>query len=416
MKILVVCQHYWPEPYYLSDVCEELVRRGHEVHVVTDVPNYPMGEIYPDYRRGQNREQERNGVKITRTFTIGRRHGAIFRLLNYYSYSLSSTLYVKRLPGDYDVVFTNQSSPIMMTRAASAYSRKWHKKCVMYCMDLWPASLTAGGLRPSSPIYRFFGWVSRRLYRRADLILITSKLFRDYLEQEHGIEAEKIEYLPQYASGIFDVLPMAAEKETTDIVFAGNIGAAQSLDTLLRAAKLLENEADGGKPLVWHIVGDGSELENLKRLATELKLGNVVFHGRKPAEEMPRYYAMADAMAVLLTADENISRTLPGKVQTYMAAGKPIVAAANGETPRVLAEAACGYCAPAEDSEGFAEAVRAFLRESRRDQLGRNARFFYEENFEKSIFMDKLEKELVNYAGSDDQRRVRDPEYGAYLH
>ncbi len=416
MKILVVCQHYWPEPYYLSDVCEELVRRGHEVHVVTDVPNYPMGEIYADYRRGQNREQERNGVRITRTFTVGRRHGAFFRLLNYYSYSLSSTLYIKKLSGDYDVVFTNQSSPIMMTRAATAYSRKWKKKCVLYCMDLWPASLTAGGLSSASPIYRFFGRVSRRLYNRADRILITSKLFREYLENEHGIPDEKIEYLPQYASGIFDRLPPAGEKDSVDIVFAGNIGAAQSLDTLLRAAKLLEHESCGGKPLLWHIVGDGSELENLKALAKELGFNNVIFHGRKPAQDMPQYYAMADAMAVLLTADPNISRTLPGKVQTYMAAGKPIVAAANGETPRVLAEAGCGFCAPAEDSALFAEAVRSFLAEEDKVRLGRNARYFYEDNFEKSIFMDKLEKELMQYEGADDKRRVRDPEHGAYMH
>ena len=104
MKILVVCQHYWPEPYYLSDVCEELARRGHEVHIVTDVPNYPMGEIYDGYRRGKNREEERNGVRITRTFTIPRHHGAVYRLLNYYSYSLSSTAYINTLPGDYDVV------------------------------------------------------------------------------------------------------------------------------------------------------------------------------------------------------------------------------------------------------------------------------------------------------------------------
>ncbi len=416
MKILVVCQHYWPEPYYLADVCEELVRRGHDVHVVTDVPNYPMGLIYEGYRHGRNREQERNGVRISRTFTIGRRQGAFFRLLNYYSYSLSSTLYVRRLGGDYDVVFANQTSPIMMTRAATAYSRKWGKKCVLYCMDLWPACLSAGGLHPANPIYRFFGRVSRRLYNRADRILISSKMFREYLENEHGIPDGKIEYLPQFAPGLFDRLPEAEEKDSTDIVFAGNIGAAQSLDTLLRAAKLLENESCGGRKLRWHIVGDGSELAHLEALADRLELKNVLFHGRRPAEEMPRFYAMADAMAVLMTADADISRTLPGKVQTCMAAGKPIVAAANGETARVLEEAGCGFCAPAEDSAGFAEAVRAFLAAENKDLLGRRARSFYEKNYEMRIFMDKLEKELMSNESADDKRRVRDPEHGAYMH
>ena len=90
MKILVVCQHYWPEPYYLSDVCEELVKRGHTVHVITDVPNYPMGYTYNEYKKGKNRKQIHNGVEITRTFTIPRRNNVIFRVLNYYSYGIKN--------------------------------------------------------------------------------------------------------------------------------------------------------------------------------------------------------------------------------------------------------------------------------------------------------------------------------------
>ena len=416
MKILVVCQHYWPEPYYLPDVCEELVRRGHQVHVVTDVPNYPMGITYDGYKHGRNREEVRNGVRITRTFTIARRHNALFRLLNYYSYSFSSTAYINTLPGDYDVVFTNETSPVMMTRAATAYSRKWGKKCVLYCMDLWPACLAAGGLQPENPVYKFFGAVSRKLYNRADRILITSKMFREYLETEHGIPDDKICYFPQYAASQFDELPPAGEKDTVDLVFAGNIGAAQSLDTMLKAAKTLQHRKAEGKPLRWHVVGDGSELDNLKTLAAQLELDNVVFHGRKPAEDMPKYYAMADAMLVLLTADKNISRTLPGKVQTYMAAGKPILAAADGETPQVLAQARCGYCAPAEDSLAFAAAVEDFLSDPDKAHLGRNARAFYEQNFTKQRFMDRLEEELTVYAGIDDQRRLRDTQYGAHMH
>ena len=395
MKILVVCQHYWPEPYYLHDVCKELVERGHEVHVITDVPNYPMGYIYDDYKHGKRREEIKDGVRITRTFTIGRRNNILFRLLNYYSYSLSSTAYVKKLPGDYDVVFTNQTSPIMMTRAASAYSRKCNKKCVMYCMDLWPASLAAGGLKERSLIYKFFGKVSKKLYNRADCILITSQMFMEYLESVHGVDGEKIEYLPQYASSQFDDLPAAGEKNTFDLVFAGNVGSAQSLDTMLKAANLLQGIEVDGKPLKWHIVGDGSELGNLKKMAKELELDNVVFHGRHPAEEMPKFYAMADAMLVLLTSDKNISRTLPGKVQTYMAAGKPIIAAANGETPKIIEQAKCGYCSPAEDSKLYAKSVESFINDSNKYQLGLNARLFYEQNFTKQRFIDALENELI---------------------
>lgn len=395
MKILVICQHYWPEPYPLPDICEELVRRGHEVHLVTDVPNYPMGITYPEYKNNQRRTEEHNGVKITRTFTIARRHNAIFRLLNYYSYALSSTAYVKSLKEDYDVVFTNQTSPVMMSSAAFAYAKKHGKKAVMYCMDLWPACLAAGGLSQTSPIYKFFGKVSGKLYRKADRILITSQMFRNYLVEQHGVENDRIGYLPQYAAAQFDdIAAPDANKQTIDLMFAGNVGAAQSLDTVIKAAEILKDQTN----LRWHIVGDGSELENLKAMAQNLGLTSVIFHGRKAPEEMPKYYAMADAMLVTLTADLFISLTLPGKVQTYMAAGKPVIGAATGEIPKVIEAAKCGYCAQAEDAEGLSEAVQTFLNCADKQQLGENARQYYNKHFTRTRFMDTLEQELKQYA------------------
>lgn len=390
MKILVVCQHYWPEPYPLADVCEALAQRGHEVHVLTDVPNYPMGYIYEGYRHGKNRLQEHSGVRIQRCFTIGRRHSVVFRMLNYYSYAASSTLRALRMREEYDVVFANQTSPVMMVSAALAYARRHGKKCVMYCMDLWPASLSAGGVSETSPLYRYFQRVSRKLYNRADKILITSRMFREYLTERHGVADEKIEYLPQYASDQFNQLPPVGEKSTVDFVFAGNIGAAQSLKTVLDAAEALKDV----KNLRWHIVGDGSELENLKAEAKRRDLPQVVFYGRRPAEEMPRFYAMADAMLVTLVADPAISLTLPGKVQTYMAAGRPILGAANGEIPNAIRAADCGFCAAAEDGSGLADAVRRFLDHPNPRTLGENARWYYEEHFSKDIFMEHLESVL----------------------
>lgn len=391
MKILVVCQHYWPEPFPATNICEGLAERGHTVHILTDVPNYPMGEIYPEYRRGRNRHQVRNGVEITRTFTIGRRHNIVFRLLNYFSYAVSSTHYAKGLQEDYDVVFTIQSSPVTMVNAAMAYAKKRKKKTVLYCMDLWPASLAAGGLKQTSPVYKVFGWVSDRLYHKADRILITSQMFRDYFRKQFGIEDGKIGYLPQYADARFDAPAAPPEnKQTVDFVFAGNVGTAQSIPTILNAAKLLSWE----KRLRWHIVGDGSELENSRKLAQELALDNVVFHGRKPPEEMPAYYAMADAMLVTLTADPLIGMTLPAKVQSYMAAGKPVLAAADGEIPQVIAASGCGFCAKAEDPQGLADAARRFLEYPEKEALGENARRYYREHFTRQMFLDKLEREL----------------------
>ena len=215
-------------------------------------------------------------------------------------------------------------------------------------------------------------------------------MFRGYLKENFQIAHETIGYLPQYAAAQFDDLPQAPQKDTVDLMFAGNVGAAQSLTTVLEAAKQLIDIPQ----LRFHIVGDGSELDNLKAIAQKENLTNVIFHGRKPPEQMPRYYAMADAMMVTLTADPFIGMTLPAKVQSYMAAGKPVLAAAGGEIPQVLQSAACGFCAPAEDGTAFANCIRQFLDTPQREQLGRNARAYYEAHFTREQFMDTLEREL----------------------
>ncbi len=394
MKILVVSQHYWPEPFPSTDLCEGLVARGHQVHVITDIPNYPMGYIYPEYKGNKRRRENHNGVRISRTFTVGRRNNILFRMLNYYSFSLSSSWYSRKLAKDYDAVLAIQSSPIMMVRAAVRHAKRTGKKVAYYTMDLWPASLAAGGVGENSPIYKLFNGVSRRLYRKADRILITSQMFRDYLKDNFQIPDDRIGYLPQYASGQFDSLPESSPKDTVDLMFAGNVGSAQSLTTVLEAAEILRDIPE----LRWHIVGDGSELENLKAMAAEKNLSQVIFHGRKPPEEMPGYYAKADAMIVTLTDDPFIGMTLPAKVQSYMAAGKPVLAAANGEIPQVLSAANCGFCAPAGDAQAFAETVRQFLTYPDTAVLGQNARAYYEDHFTREQFMNTLEQELTALA------------------
>ncbi len=390
MKVLVVCQHYYPEPFRLTDICEELVRRGNEVTVVTGTPNYPMGKIYEGYKGKEKKDEVINGVKVHRCFEIGRRKGIVFRFLNYYSFAWSSKKYIKKLKGEYDVVFANQLSPVMMSEAAMKYKKKHGTKVVLYCLDLWPESLVAGGIKHGSWLYKYYHGVSEKIYKKADKILITSKLFKEYFEKEFGIEASKIAYLPQYAEELFS--PQSCRKEdanTIDLLFAGNIGTAQSVDTLIKAAEKTSDISN----LVWHIVGDGSALESCKKLAEEKKIDSVRFYGRKALEEMPAFYKKADAMLVSLMADPVLSLTLPGKVQTYMAAGKPIIGAIDGETAEVIRISKCGYCGEAENVDALAENVRAFcqdVQEGKQKAFGENARKFYEENFEKEKFFEKL--------------------------
>ena len=391
MKILVVCQYYKPEPFRISDICEELVKRGHEVTVVTGVPNYPEGIIYDGYRRGKKRKETINGVEVHRCFTIGRRADTVFRFLNYYSYAISSWLHINGLKDSFDVVFVNQLSPVMMGYAGIRAKKKWKMPLVMYCLDLWPESLVAGGVSKSSKIYQLFHKISKNIYCAADKILVTSRMFSQYFEEQFDISKEKVEYLPQYAEEIFCKKESVVDKDTIDLTFAGNIGVVQSVDTIIRAASILKDKYTN---LRWHIIGGGVELDNMKKLADKLQLSNVIFYGRRPIEEMPKYYAMSDAMLITLKDEPVLSMTLPGKVQSYMAAGKPIIGAINGETAMVIEEAQCGYCCGAEDAGGLAACVEKFVESDANNQMGVCSRQYYEDNFQKGDFIEELERLL----------------------
>ena len=392
-KILVICQYYKPEPFRISDICEEIVSRGHEVHVVTGYPNYPEGILYDGYGKGKHIDEVIEGVHVHRCFTIPRETGSVKRLMNYYSYAASSTAYILSrncVASDgkpFDIVFCNQLSPVMMADAAIAYKKKYKVPVVMYCLDLWPESLIAGGITRGSVIYKYFHFVSKRIYRQMDKILITSRMFSDYFRDEFGIKRDRIEYLPQYAECIFNQISPREEDGIFNFMFAGNIGAVQSVETVIRAARMLKDE-----PVKFHIVGGGTDLERLQKLGKDLE--NIIFYGRKPLQEMPEIYAKADAMLVTLADDPVLSLTLPGKVQSYMAVGKPIIGAINGETKILIKDAQCGFCGKANDAAELAENIKRFIESEDRATMGKNARKYYEENFQKKIFMDKLESKF----------------------
>lgn len=390
MKILVVCQYYYPEPFRISDICEALAARGHSVTVVTGLPNYPEGKIYPGYEQKGGTDEERNGVKIHRCPLIPRKTGALYRFLNYYSFVFSSVAYLRTLKEEFDVVFCNQLSPVMMAEGATRWAKKHKKKCVLYCLDLWPDSLLMGGIRLDSIIYKVFLRISRRIYRNADRILVSSHGFLPYFDEVLRIPEDKMGYLPQYAEGLFDTVASSEEeKNTVDFLFAGNVGNLQSMETVVEAARLLKDEPS----IRLHIVGGGISLDKCKELAADLT--NITFYGRRDLSEMPQFYGMADVMMISLVKDPSMSMNMPGKVQSYMAAGKPIAGCIDGETARIIREADCGMCSKAEDAAGFAEVLRTMAAQrSQRKLWGENARAYYDAHFRKEVFIRDLERIL----------------------
>lgn len=390
MKILVVCQYYKPEPFRISDICEALAALGHTVTVVTGTPNYPQGDIYPGYEGGAHRHEVLDGVTVHRCPIHPRKRGVLHRFWNYYSFVFASDRYLRTLEEDFDVVFVNQLSPVMMAQSALCWAKRHGKKTVLYCLDLWPESLTAGGIRPGSLLYRLFYRVSRRIYQQADEILVTSKGFVSYFRDILKLSGAKVSHLPQYAEAMFDrVPPLTAHQPPYHFLFAGNIGEMQSVETIVEAARLMAEDPR----IRIDIVGDGISLERCRTLADGLP--NITFHGRRDVGEMPAFYEQADAMLVTLKDEPTLSMTLPGKVQSYLSAGRGVVGAINGETTLVLEDGGCGVCVAAGDAAGLADALRA-LADAPEQLLryGENARVYARKNFRRDVFIDTLAQVL----------------------
>lgn len=395
MNILVVCQYYYPEPFRITDICETLVEEGHNVTVLTGLPNYPEGRIYKEYRSRKRRREIINGVNIIRSYEIPRGKSKFKLFLNYVSYAFFASIKAFFIKERFDVIFVYQTSPVMMAFPALIYKKKKKTKILLYCLDLWPASLSAGGIKEKSVIYKIFLKISRLIYNASDKIFVTSNMFINYFTNVLSIQ-KKIEYLPQYAEDLFEDISCKDDEMTTkedkiyNFVFAGNIGRMQSVETIIYAA----NELRSYKNIKFHIVGDGSRAVECKRLCKELNLSNVIFYGRRPVEEMPKFYAMADAMLVTLSDDKIISYTLPGKVQSYMAAGKPIIGAINGETQDILKKSQAGLYCNAEDYIGLSRIILEFCASENKDEMAVNAKRFYNENFRKENFIIKLQNAL----------------------
>jgi glycosyltransferase involved in cell wall biosynthesis len=393
LKILVVSQYYYPEPFRISDICETLVQKGHEITVLTGLPNYTDGCVPKEYKYNKKRVELINGVKVIRSFEIGRGSNRFKLFLNYFGFTISASLKTLFMKEKFDIIFVNQLSPVTIGIPAIVYKKKHNTKILLYCLDLWPDSLVAGGIRERSIVYSIFLKVSKLIYNSADRILVTSNMFKKYFKNTLGIENGNIKYLPQYAEDLFlQSSEIQPKRDEFNFVFAGNIGALQSVETIIKAANELKNHSE----IIFHIIGNGSNYDICKKLADEFDLTKVVLYGRRPINEMPHFYGIADAMLVTLKNNETLSYTLPGKVQSYMAAGKPVIGAINGETKCVIEKSGCGLCCAAEDYIGMANLILQFCNSDEKEQMASNAKKLYFENYSKEGFMTELENELIN--------------------
>ena len=397
MKILVVSQNYYPDNFRINDITAELVKKGHKVTVLTGLPDYTTGKIPEEYHFFRKRKEIIQGVRIYRVPTIARRRGAIFRGLNYFSFAFTGFVFCLFHKFECDVIYVYEPSPITMLYPALYLKKRYLKKVLLYCLDLWPESVKIFGIKEKSFLYKAIAKISRYLYQGCDQIAVSSKPFFKYLHQVNDIPYDKMCYLPQHAEDIYlDMNLQAIDNHCTDFVFTGNIGKAQDIECIIEAVEIIRGTPD----FMVHLVGDGSHLESCKQMIKEKHLEDkFVLHGRHPIDQMPEFYRLADACLLTLKCDNFVGMTMPSKLQSYMAAGKPVIGAITGAAQEVIKESNCGLCVDASDAKGLAEMMKVFIQNPNAyKNCGENGRCYFKKNFTKAIFMDHLEELLSNLA------------------
>ncbi len=399
MRILIVTQYFWPENFRINDLALGLLERGHEVSVFTGKPNYPGGSFFPGYGFFGRVQEDFRGVRVIRVPLIPRGSGGRTALiLNFLSFALFGSLLAFRCKGVFDAILVYEPSPV--TVGLPALVLKWVKRApvLFWVQDLWPETLSATGVVRSEWMLKMVEGLVRFIYRHCDRVLVQSGAFVARIEAL-GVEARKICYFPNSAEELYRPVESgpqpASEQELLPdgfrVMFAGNIGAAQDFETILAAAERLRAQRD----IHWTIIGDGRRQAWVEQeIARRGLQDSVHLLGRHPLRSMAHFFASADVMLVTLRQDPVFALIIPSKVQSYLACGRPIVAALDGEGARVVAESGAGIAASAGDAGALAEGVLRLYRmpKPEREAMGRRGREYFEQHFERSLLLSRLEQ------------------------
>lgn len=398
MKLLIISQYFWPESFRINEVATSLKARGHVVEVMTGKPNYPEGRFFSGYIAWGIKKEFWRDIPIYRVPMLARGScGAINLVLNYCSYSISCLLIAPWLlrRRKYDVIFVYGVSPIFQAIPASFLG--WIKgvPVVLWVQDLWPQSAEATGYVKSPFLLKLLEKFVRFTYAHTDLLLVQSEAFIKHVSKL--APNLPIVYYPNsvenefYSPQVISIPYIESLQSGFTILFAGNVGTAQAMETIIAAAEKLQTYSE----INIVILGSGSKSDWVAEQIVEKKLTNLHLGGRFPVETMPILMRQASALLVTLTDQPIFELTIPSKIQAYLAVGKPIVACLNGEGARIVTEAEAGIAVKAEDSEGLAKAIVKLYQmpESERKQMGVNGRAYFKLNFDET----KLTTELIEY-------------------
>jgi len=409
VRVLIVSQYFWPESFRINDVVRDLQEKSVEVEILTGKPNYPDGEFFSGYKGCGVQKEIWQGITIYRIPILPRGSKSGLKLiLNYLSFVLSGLLIAPWLlrKKQYDVIFVYAPSPIFQAIPASFLGWLKGGAVVLWVQDLWPQSAEATGYVKSAWVLKLLEKLVRFTYSHTDLLLVQSKAF---VEPVSKLAPNiPIAYFPNsvekefYSPQVIHVPKVESLQSGFTVLFAGNIGSAQSMETIVAAAERLNVYPE----IKIVILGSGSKEDWVAQQVIDKKITNLYLEGRFPVETMPVLMRQASALLVTLTNQPIFELTIPSKIQAYLAVGKPVIACLNGEGARLITEANAGVAVRAEDDEGLAQAIIKLyqMSEAERVQMGMNGRAYFKQHFDEEMLTAQLIKHFETLIGKKDNR------------
>lgn len=399
--LLVVSQYFYPEQFRINDICSEWVKRGYKVTVLTGIPNYPQGKFYKGYGFFKRTKEFYNGMEVRRIPLLPRGTGSVMMALNYFSFVVSGFFWSIFTGLKADVVFIYEVSPMTQALPGVWYAKRRNIPCFLYVMDLWPENVEIVGGIKNKTILDLIGRMVDYIYSNCDKIFTSSKSFVKAIVKR-GVPENKTVFWPQYAEDCYKPLGKKSvtvsqipDDDSFNLIFAGNIGYAQGLEILPKTAQILKSE---GKKVRFNIVGDGRFKENLIKMTADDDVKEMFnFIDKQPANKIPELMSASDAALITLLGSRIFEMTLPAKLQSYMACGIPIVVSGNGEIQKVVAEASAGFFCNAADPMALSKIITELLSKTKEElaTLSANARKYYEENYDKTMLLDKIDTYLL---------------------
>lgn len=393
--ILVISQYFYPETFRINDMTAEWVRRGYKVTVITGIPNYPMGRFYNGYGYSKKRREIWKGMEIIRLPLIPRGNSKIGMVFNYFSFVASGWIWGLITKVKADIVFSFEVSPMTQALVGCWYVKRKRVPHFLYVQDLWPENVEmVAGIR-NPIILNSLERMVKYIYAHTDRIFVTSESFRKNIVKK-VTEEKKVIYWPQYAEDFYQPIKMKRDDNTFRVIFTGNIGYAQGLNILPAAAEYLKKE---NTEVTFVIVGDGRYQKQLEKDIEERDVRDYFeMIPRQPAENISELMAECD-IAFLSFSDTKLwEMTIPAKLQSYMACGMPIIAAASGETRRIINEAGCGICVDIGDVAALAGAIQGLMTDKCRIQkMSSNSLEYKNRYFNKKSLMDEMDVYMSKY-------------------